>query len=105
MDGAEAIVAAGRGGKTSLVIGVQSTDGEIGSSVRYAKHAAKTGADAIIALPPEKANDNALIEYYKTMFSNLKEGFSESKATLLSELGKLEKKLVRIQLQVLSEAS
>jgi 4-hydroxy-tetrahydrodipicolinate synthase len=67
MDGAEAIVAAGRGGKTALVIGVQSTDGEIATSVRYAKHAAQTGADAIIALPPEKANDNALLEYYKTI--------------------------------------
>src|ERR1700690_3923533 len=67
MDGAEAIVAAGKGGKTSLVIGVQSTDGEIATSVRYAKHAAQTGADAIIALPPEKANDNGLLEYYKTI--------------------------------------
>jgi dihydrodipicolinate synthase/N-acetylneuraminate lyase len=67
MDGAEAIVAAGKGGKTSLVIGVQSTDEEIATCVRYAKHAEKTGADAIIALPPEKANDSGLIEYYKTI--------------------------------------
>jgi 4-hydroxy-tetrahydrodipicolinate synthase len=67
MDGAEAIVAAGMGGKTSLVIGVQSMDGEIATSVRYAKHAAQTGADAVIALPPEKANDSGLLEYYKTI--------------------------------------
>jgi 4-hydroxy-tetrahydrodipicolinate synthase len=67
MDGAEAIVAAGKGGKTALVIGVQSADGQIATSIRYAKHAAETGADAIIALPLEKANDNALIEYYKTI--------------------------------------
>lgn len=67
LDGAEAIVAAGKGGKTSLVIGVQSTDERIDTSVRYAKHAAETGADAIIALPPEKADDKALIEYYKAI--------------------------------------
>jgi 4-hydroxy-tetrahydrodipicolinate synthase len=67
MDGAEAIVAAGKGGKTSLVIGVQSTDGGSATCVRYAKHATQTGADAIIALPPDKADDSALIEYYKTI--------------------------------------
>jgi 4-hydroxy-tetrahydrodipicolinate synthase len=67
IDGTEAIVEAGKGGKTSLVIGVQSTDGEIATCVRYAKHAAEVGADAIIALPPDKANDAALIEYYKTI--------------------------------------
>jgi len=33
----------------------------------YAKHAAKNGADAIISLPPEKADDKAMIEYYKTI--------------------------------------
>jgi len=38
------------------------------------------------------------IEYYKTMFSNLKEGFFESKANLLSDLAKLEKKLQKITL-------
>jgi 4-hydroxy-tetrahydrodipicolinate synthase len=67
MEGAEAIVSAGKNGKTSLVIGVQSKDGNMATSIRYAKHAARTGADAIIALPPEKATDAALIEYYKTI--------------------------------------
>ena len=67
MDGAEAVIAAGKGGKTSLVIGVQSTDEQLATCVRYAKHAAEIGADAIIALPPEKADDKALIEYYKTI--------------------------------------
>jgi 4-hydroxy-tetrahydrodipicolinate synthase len=67
MDGAEAIIAAGKGGKTSVVIGVQSADPEIATCLRYAKHAAQTGADAIIALPPDKADDEALIEYYKTI--------------------------------------
>src|ERR1017187_6986256 len=67
MDGVEAILAAGKGGKTALVIGVQDKEGKIDNSIAYAKHAAKTGADAIISLPPEKANDKAMIEYYKTI--------------------------------------
>jgi dihydrodipicolinate synthase/N-acetylneuraminate lyase len=67
MDGAEAILAAGKGGKTALVIGVQDKEGKIDQSIAYAKHAAKNGADAIISLPPEKADDKAMIEYYKTI--------------------------------------
>lgn len=67
MDGAEAILAAGQGGKTSLVIGVQDKNGKINQSIAYAKHAAKNGADAIISLPPEKADDKAMIEYYRAI--------------------------------------
>lgn len=67
MDGAEAILAAGKGGKTSLVIGVQDKDGNLDKVVAYAKHAAKNGADAIISLPPEKADDKAMMEYYKAV--------------------------------------
>jgi dihydrodipicolinate synthase/N-acetylneuraminate lyase len=67
MDGAEAILAAGKGGKTALVIGVQDKEGKIDQSIAYARHAAKNGADAIISLPPEKADDKAMIEYYKTI--------------------------------------
>jgi 4-hydroxy-tetrahydrodipicolinate synthase len=67
MDGAEAILAAGQGGKTSLVIGVQSIGSDIPTSIRYAQHAAKHGADAIISLPPEKADDATLLAYYKTI--------------------------------------
>jgi dihydrodipicolinate synthase/N-acetylneuraminate lyase len=67
MDGAEAILAAGKGGKTALVIGVQDKEGKIDQSIAYAKHAAKNGADAIISLPPEKADDQAMMEYYKTI--------------------------------------
>jgi 4-hydroxy-tetrahydrodipicolinate synthase len=66
MSGAEAILAAGKGGKTALVIGVQ-THGDISGAIEYAKHADRHGADAIISLPPEKADDNAMIEYYKTI--------------------------------------
>ncbi len=65
MDGAEAILAAGRGGKTALVIGVQTTSGDLDGAAEYAKHAAKNGADAIVSLPPEKADETAMLKYYK----------------------------------------
>jgi dihydrodipicolinate synthase/N-acetylneuraminate lyase len=67
MEGAEAILAAGKGGKTALVIGVQTHGGDMGRPPDYARHAAKNGADAIVSLPPEKADDNAMLEYYKTI--------------------------------------
>jgi dihydrodipicolinate synthase/N-acetylneuraminate lyase len=64
-EGAEAILSAGKGGKTALVIGVQTTTGDLDGATEYAKHAAKNGADAIVSLPPEKADENAMFEYYK----------------------------------------
>ncbi len=67
LDGAEAILAAGKGGKTALVIGVQTQGSDLEGSVKYARHAAKNGADAIVSLPPEKAGDQAMIEYYKAI--------------------------------------
>src|SRR3984957_4850247 len=67
MDGAEAILAAGEGGKTSLVIGVQTQGGDTNGAVEYAKHAARHSADAIVSLPPENANPDAMVEYYKTI--------------------------------------
>jgi dihydrodipicolinate synthase/N-acetylneuraminate lyase len=67
MDGAEAILAAGKGGQTALVIGVQDKDGNMDKATAYARHAAKNGADAIISLPPQNADNEALIEYYKTI--------------------------------------
>jgi dihydrodipicolinate synthase/N-acetylneuraminate lyase len=39
----------------------------MGAATDYAKHAAKNGADAIVSLPPEKAGDDAMLEYYKTI--------------------------------------
>src|ERR1700722_9465383 len=67
MDGTEAILAAGKGGKKALVLGVQTSGTDISAATDYAKHAAKNGADAIVSLPPEKADDNAMLEYYKTV--------------------------------------
>jgi len=65
MDGAETILSAGKGGKTALVIGVQTKDGDIKKAIGYARHAARGGADAVISLPPEKADDDAMLDYYR----------------------------------------
>jgi dihydrodipicolinate synthase/N-acetylneuraminate lyase len=63
-DGAEAILSAGKGGGTALVIGVQSPDPE--AVTRYAKQAEKLGADAIVSLPPAGVTDEkALLAYYQ----------------------------------------
>lgn len=64
LEGAEVILSAGKGGKTVLVIGVQSADAS--AVPRYAKHAEKLGADAIVALPPPGVSDEkALLSYYQ----------------------------------------
>jgi len=67
LEGAETILAAGKGGHTALVIGVQTQGRDLNGAIAYAKHAAKNGADAIISLPPENADDNARLEYYKAI--------------------------------------
>lgn len=50
LKGAEGILAAGKGRQAKLMIGVQSD--EVAASVRFAQHAARHGADALISLPP-----------------------------------------------------
>ena len=65
--GAEAILAAGKSGKTVLAIGVQTQGSDLEGALKYARHAASNGADAIVSLPPEKAGDQATIEYYKAI--------------------------------------
>ena len=55
LDGAETIMAAGKGGKTSLIIGVQALGGNIDAAILYAKHAAQHNADGLISLPPAPA--------------------------------------------------
>ena len=67
MDGAEAILSAGKGGRTALVIGVQTQSGDVNAAIEYATHAMKNGADAIISLPPDKADTEAIVSYYKTL--------------------------------------
>ncbi len=66
MAGTEAILAAGKGGATTLVVGVQSTTGNLQEVERYAKHAATHGADAIVSLPPPGvADEKVLLDYYQ----------------------------------------
>src|SRR6202035_5316198 len=48
LDGAEAMLAAGKGGKTALIIGVQPLDGDVNTAIRYAKHAAQHGAHGLV---------------------------------------------------------
>ncbi|MDG7001868.1 MAG: dihydrodipicolinate synthase family protein [Nitrososphaerota archaeon] len=71
MDGAEAILAAAKGGKTAIVIGVQAPGGDIDTAIRLAKHAARHGADGLISLPPgapdAKINEPAIWDYYKAL--------------------------------------
>ena len=64
MDGAEAILSAGKGGRSALVIGVQAAD--MAAITRYVRQAEKFGADAIISLPPSGVSDEkALLDFYR----------------------------------------
>jgi 4-hydroxy-tetrahydrodipicolinate synthase len=66
MAGTEAVCAEGKKLRPAVVIGAQALSTPL--AVRYAKHAERCGADAIIALPPPKADDpNALLEYYSAI--------------------------------------
>ena len=75
LDGAEAMLAAGKGGKTALIIGVQPLDGDVNTAIRYAKHAAKHGADGLVSLPPGFDNGKPVknltleehLDYYKAV--------------------------------------
>jgi 4-hydroxy-tetrahydrodipicolinate synthase len=49
MEGAETVMRAGKGRRPAIVLGVQGPD--TATAVRYARHAAKLGPDAIVALP------------------------------------------------------
>jgi 4-hydroxy-tetrahydrodipicolinate synthase len=72
IEGAEAILAAGKGGQSAIAIAVQNTAWDIATSVRYAKHAAAHGADAIVAIPPNNGwdvSDQAILDYYKAIGS------------------------------------
>jgi dihydrodipicolinate synthase/N-acetylneuraminate lyase len=64
--GTEAILATGKGGATTLVVGVQSKTGDLKEVERYAKHAVANGADAIVSLPPPGVSDEkVLLDYYQ----------------------------------------
>jgi len=64
LEGTEAILSAGKGGKTALVIGVQGPD--MAAISRYAAHAEKLGADAVVSLPPAAVSDEkTLLDFYQ----------------------------------------
>jgi 4-hydroxy-tetrahydrodipicolinate synthase len=68
IEGAETVLAAGKGGKSAIAIAVQNTAWDIATSVRYARHAAAHGADAIVAIPPNNGwnvSDDMVLAYYK----------------------------------------
>jgi 4-hydroxy-tetrahydrodipicolinate synthase len=65
MAGTEAVCAEGKKLRPAVVIGAQAPT--IPVAVRYARHAEKCGADAIIALPPPKTDDDSLLEYYSAI--------------------------------------
>ena len=68
LEGAEAIAFTGKKLRPAIVIGVQGPN--VAAAVKYAKHAAKVGANAIISLPPSNQDDpKALLEYYKEVGS------------------------------------
>ena len=64
--GAEAILAAGKGGKTALVIGVQTQNNDLPRAIAFAKHAAAHGADAICSLPLQ-GDDATILSYYQAI--------------------------------------
>ena len=68
LQGAEALISAARGGATAIVIGVQSRTGDFSETERYAKHAEKLGADAIICIaPPGMTAHSDLLGYYQKL--------------------------------------
>jgi 4-hydroxy-tetrahydrodipicolinate synthase len=68
LEGAEALITAARGGATAIVIGVQSRTADFKETERYAKHAEKLGADAIICIaPPGVKADSEILQYYQKL--------------------------------------
>jgi 4-hydroxy-tetrahydrodipicolinate synthase len=68
IEGAEAIASAGKKLRPAIVLGVQGPDTT--TAVKYARHAEKAGADAIISLPPPGQSDlKAIAAYYKEVGS------------------------------------
>ncbi len=64
--GTESMLAAAKGGKTAIVIGVQTQGKDLQGAIAFAKHAAKNGADAICSLPSD-GDSAAVFEYYKAI--------------------------------------
>lgn len=84
--GAEAFTSARGDGKTKVVIGVQSPD--LAATRRYAEHAEKHGADAIICIAPAGVSDEKqLLAFYQKVggFTSLPM-FAQSGGTMSTDL-------------------
>lgn len=68
MHGAEVMVSAAKGGPTAIVLGVQSKTADFEETARYARHAEKLGADAIICIaPPGIGAGPEIVSYYQRL--------------------------------------
>jgi len=66
LEGSEAIASTGKKLRPAIVIGVQAPN--TSTAIKYAKHAERVGADAIISLPPSETSDPKTdLEYYKAV--------------------------------------
>jgi 2-keto-3-deoxy-L-arabinonate dehydratase len=83
LEGTEAIASTGKKLRPAIVIGVQAPN--VATAVKYAKHAGRTGADAIMSLPPKGQKDpNVILDYYQQvaksvnlpMFAQTEDGMS-----------------------------
>jgi dihydrodipicolinate synthase/N-acetylneuraminate lyase len=81
ISGAEAMLAAGKGGKTKVLIGVQSPDWAMVQ--RLARHADQNGADAILCIPPDITDEGELLTYYQRV------GALTSRPLVIQAVGKM----------------
>ena len=66
LEGSEAVASTGKNLRPAIVIGVQASN--TSAAIKYAKHAERVGADAIISLPPSETSDAKTdLEYYKAV--------------------------------------
>ncbi len=62
--GMELIASAGKRLAPAVVLGVQA--GDVETATKYAKHAARVGADAVVALPPTgETSQDRILDYYR----------------------------------------
>jgi dihydrodipicolinate synthase/N-acetylneuraminate lyase len=67
LKGAEIMVDVAKGSSTAVVIGVQSRDKDLAETTRYARHAEKIGAHALICIVQEGMPPDAQLEFFKQL--------------------------------------
>lgn len=86
--GAQALLAAAKGTRTAVMIGVQAVGGDLETSLRLVRHAEAHGADAIISLPPSEVSEDDMAVYYGRI------GAATSLPLVLQTQGKMSVELV-----------